>query len=293
MMTGTNSEALDFNSVQRGNAEMQRRCQGVIDACTYLGKANPIMSIHDIGAGGLSNGCPELVEATGGKFQLREVHNEEMSMNPMEIWCCEAQERYVLALRPEARFFFEELCRRELGELRRSYPVRGQVYARLSLRSEGAECFGSPAELYTTQLVMGESLNRRAIAVNDLYRRGNPNAPRWHELSDFTRRSNLAAADHLSVKLRLLGESTASKESFARAWERFSASEGAQRERFRRIEHARWMRFHLLNGWRYAPERDNTLRLHPLLLPFDRLSAEDQQKDDYSWEILRFGEDIL
>jgi phosphoribosylformylglycinamidine synthase len=113
MMTGTNSEALDFNSVQRGNAEMQRRCQGVIDACSYLGKANPIMSIHDIGAGGLSNGCPELVEATGGKFELREVHNEELSMNPMEIWCCEAQERYVLALRPEARFFFEELCRRE------------------------------------------------------------------------------------------------------------------------------------------------------------------------------------
>ena len=113
MMTGTNSAELDFNSVQRGNAEMQRRCQGVIDACTYLGRANPIMSIHDIGAGGLSNGCPELVEATGGRFELRKVHNEELSMNPMEIWCCEAQERYVLALRPEAKEFFEELCRRE------------------------------------------------------------------------------------------------------------------------------------------------------------------------------------
>ena len=113
MMTGTNSEALDFNSVQRGNAEMQRRCQGVIDACSYLGKANPILSIHDIGAGGLSNGCPELVEATGGKFQLREVHNEEKSMNPMEIWCCEAQERYVLALKPEAKEFFTNLCARE------------------------------------------------------------------------------------------------------------------------------------------------------------------------------------
>ena len=113
MMTGTNSEALDFNSVQRGNAEMQRRCQGVIDACSYLGKANPILSIHDIGAGGLSNGCPELVEATGGVFKLREVHNEERSMNPMEIWCCEAQERYVLALKPEAREFFERLCERE------------------------------------------------------------------------------------------------------------------------------------------------------------------------------------
>ncbi len=113
MMTGTNSEALDFNSVQRGNAEMQRRCQGVIDACSSLGKANPILSIHDIGAGGLSNGCPELVEATGGTFQLRAVHNEERSMNPMEIWCCEAQERYVLALKPSARGFFEALCARE------------------------------------------------------------------------------------------------------------------------------------------------------------------------------------
>ena len=113
MMTGTNSEALDFNSVQRGNAEMQRRCQGVIDACSSLGKANPILSIHDIGAGGLSNGCPELVEATGGAFELRKVHNEERSMNPMEIWCCEAQERYVLALKPEAKGFFEQLCARE------------------------------------------------------------------------------------------------------------------------------------------------------------------------------------
>ncbi|MBR1588059.1 MAG: phosphoribosylformylglycinamidine synthase [Kiritimatiellae bacterium] len=113
MMTGTNDEALDFNSVQRGNAEMQRRCQGVINACAAMGRRNPILSIHDIGAGGLSNGCPELVEATGGRFQLRKVHNEEPSMNPMEIWCCEAQERYVLALKPSARAFFEDLCARE------------------------------------------------------------------------------------------------------------------------------------------------------------------------------------
>ena len=113
MMTGTNDEALDFNSVQRGNAEMQRRCQGVINACAAMGRKNPVLSIHDIGAGGLSNGCPELVEATGGKFSLRTVHNEEPSMNPMEIWCCEAQERYVLALRRDARAWFEGLCARE------------------------------------------------------------------------------------------------------------------------------------------------------------------------------------
>jgi phosphoribosylformylglycinamidine synthase len=113
MATGSNDEALDFDSVQRGNAEMERRCQEVIDACVALGEANPILSIHDIGAGGLSNGCPELVEQTGAVFQLRAVHNQEPSMSPMEIWCCEAQERYVLAIEDADRARFEELCRRE------------------------------------------------------------------------------------------------------------------------------------------------------------------------------------
>ncbi len=113
MTSGTNEAKLDFDSVQRGNAEMQRRCQGVIDACVALGAGNPILSLHDIGAGGLSNGCPELVEATGADFELRKVHNEELSMSPMEIWCCEAQERYVLAIRAEDRVLFESFCDRE------------------------------------------------------------------------------------------------------------------------------------------------------------------------------------
>jgi len=113
MVTGSNDEALDFDSVQRGNAEMERRCQEVIDACVALGDKNPILSIHDIGAGGLSNGCPELVEKTGATFDLRVVHNEERSMSPMEIWCCEAQERYVLAIAPRNRALFEAFCERE------------------------------------------------------------------------------------------------------------------------------------------------------------------------------------
>jgi phosphoribosylformylglycinamidine synthase len=113
MTTGSNDEALDFDSVQRGNAEMERRCQEVIDACVALGGKNPILSVHDIGAGGLSNGCPELVEKTGATFELRAVHNEERSMSPMEIWCCEAQERYVLAVAPQDRALFEALCARE------------------------------------------------------------------------------------------------------------------------------------------------------------------------------------
>jgi phosphoribosylformylglycinamidine synthase len=113
MDTGSNAENLDFDSVQRGNAEMQRRCQEVISACIALGEENPILSIHDIGAGGLSNGCPELVEEVGATFWLRKVHNEEPSMSPMEIWCCEAQERYVLGVAAENLDRLLAVCARE------------------------------------------------------------------------------------------------------------------------------------------------------------------------------------
>ncbi|MEI6514737.1 MAG: phosphoribosylformylglycinamidine synthase, partial [bacterium] len=113
MGSGSNAENLDFDSVQRDNAEIERRCQEVINTCIALNDENPILSIHDIGAGGLSNGCPELVSETGGRFALRKIHNEEISMSPMEIWCCEAQERYVLAVAPEQLDRFMALCRRE------------------------------------------------------------------------------------------------------------------------------------------------------------------------------------
>ncbi len=110
---GSQSEALDFDSVQRGNPEMERRCQQVIDGCIALGADNPMLSIHDIGAGGLSNGLPELVEATGGRFHLRNIHNEDSSMSPMEIWCNESQERYVMAVMPDRIEAFQALCERE------------------------------------------------------------------------------------------------------------------------------------------------------------------------------------
>ncbi|TVP75429.1 MAG: phosphoribosylformylglycinamidine synthase [Puniceicoccaceae bacterium] len=110
---GSQSEALDFDSVQRGNPEMERRCQQVIDGCIALGAENPMLSIHDIGAGGLSNGLPELVEATGGRFHLRKIHNEDRSMSPMEIWCNESQERYVMGIMPDRLADFEALCERE------------------------------------------------------------------------------------------------------------------------------------------------------------------------------------
>ena len=100
MATGTNTADLDFDSVQRGNAEIQRRAQEVIDRCWQLGSANPILSIHDVGAGGLSNALPELVHGggAGARFDLRAIPSEEPGMAPREIWCNEAQERYVLAI---------------------------------------------------------------------------------------------------------------------------------------------------------------------------------------------------
>jgi phosphoribosylformylglycinamidine synthase len=115
MSSGTNAEALDFDSVQRANAEMQRRCQEVIDACWRLGEANPILSIHDVGAGGISNALPELAHAggVGAHFHLRKVPSEEPGMSPREIWSNESQERYVLAIAPESLRMFQAFCERE------------------------------------------------------------------------------------------------------------------------------------------------------------------------------------
>ena len=115
MSSGASSEALDFASVQRGNAEMQRRCQEVIDRCWAMDDNNPILSIHDVGAGGLSNAVPELVNdaGRGGRFELRAVPNDEPGMSPMQIWCNESQERYVLAVDAERLEEFQALCERE------------------------------------------------------------------------------------------------------------------------------------------------------------------------------------
>ena len=100
MASGTSQEELDFASVQRGNPEIQRRCQEVIARCTALGSDNPILSIHDVGAGGLSNAIPELLEdgGAGAVLELRRIPNDEPGMSPMQIWSNEAQERYVLAV---------------------------------------------------------------------------------------------------------------------------------------------------------------------------------------------------
>jgi phosphoribosylformylglycinamidine synthase len=115
MASGSNTAELDFDSVQRGNPEIQRRAQEVITHCVALAGGNPILAIHDVGAGGISNAFPELVHGAecGARFDLRQVPLEETGLAPKEIWCNESQERYVLAIGPESLPLFEEICRRE------------------------------------------------------------------------------------------------------------------------------------------------------------------------------------
>jgi phosphoribosylformylglycinamidine synthase len=145
MASGAGHEDLDFASVQRDNAEMERRCQEVIDRCWALGADNPIAFIHDVGAGGLSNALPELVNdgGRGGRFNLRAVPNAEPGMSPLEIWCNEAQERYVLAIPSAKMDTFAEFCRRE----RCPFAVVGEATEERRLVLEDPHFNNSPIDL--------------------------------------------------------------------------------------------------------------------------------------------------
>jgi phosphoribosylformylglycinamidine synthase len=145
MASGSSSSDLDFASVQRGNPEMERRCQEVIDRCCALGDDNPILLIHDVGAGGLSNALPELIHDanTGGTIQLRNVLRADSGMSPLEIWCNEAQERYVLGIQADQLADFEALCVRE----RCPYALVGRSQSGDQLLVEDAHFDNAPVDL--------------------------------------------------------------------------------------------------------------------------------------------------
>lgn len=127
--SGEGSAELDFDSVQRGNPEMERRAQMVINACCALNDTNPIAMIHDVGAGGLSNALPELVKDAGygGQFELRQIESADSSMSPLQIWCCEAQERYVLCVNEEGLNKFINICSKYSRWLRLVYTLTSQI----------------------------------------------------------------------------------------------------------------------------------------------------------------------
>ena len=145
MASGSSTEDLDFASVQRQNPEIERRCQEVIDQCWQLEQNNPIDFIHDVGAGGLSNAFPELAKdgGCGATFELREIPNDEPGMSPLEIWCNESQERYVLAIAPESLPVFEQICQRE----RCPYAVVGTATEEMALRVDDRIFKNSPVDL--------------------------------------------------------------------------------------------------------------------------------------------------
>ena len=143
--SGDQSQELDFASVQRANPEMQRRAQEVINSCINLGNKNPIVSIHDIGAGGLSNGIPELVNDSqkGANLQLRSIPNDETKMSPLEIWCNESQERYVLAIKKESVDLFSQICIKE----RAPFAVLGNATDNQHLTLEDSQFNNKPIDL--------------------------------------------------------------------------------------------------------------------------------------------------
>ncbi|WP_426207282.1 phosphoribosylformylglycinamidine synthase [Providencia sp. PROV272] len=145
MASGQSDADLDFASVQRDNPEMERRCQEVIDNCWQLGENNPILFIHDVGAGGLSNAMPELVSdgGRGGCFELRKILNDEPGMSPLEVWCNESQERYVLAVAPEQMALFTVICERE----RAPFAVIGEATEQRELVLKDAHFNNQPIDM--------------------------------------------------------------------------------------------------------------------------------------------------
>lgn len=169
--SGAGAEDLDFASVQRENPEMQRRCQEVINHCNALGEATPIISIHDIGAGGLSNAVPEIIHDCdrGGQFELRYVQNADPGMSPMQIWCNEAQERYVVAIKPESLDLFKSFCEREHC----LYAVIGKAAEQEHLQLNDALLASKPVDLPMSVLFgkppkMHRKVNHRKQSVHDL-----------------------------------------------------------------------------------------------------------------------------
>jgi phosphoribosylformylglycinamidine synthase len=153
MDQGTSHEDLDFASVQRGNPEMERRCQEVIDRCWAHGEANPILAIHDVGAGGLSNALPELVNDSerGARFELRAIPNDAPGMSPLELWCNESQERYVIAVDPARLPELEAICSRE----RCPMAVLGEATEARHLRVDDATLGEAPIDV-PLDLILGK-----------------------------------------------------------------------------------------------------------------------------------------
>ena len=178
-----------------------------------------------------------------------------------------------------------------LHQLRKYFPIKGAVHLRAARDIPGETVFGMTRHIYTADLVMGTQLTETARLMHQIYAdSADYEVPAWEDLSDFLQLSNIAAADHLLTKVRLLLEDDSitalNKAVCTKAYEIYEAARNTDAERYRETEHLRWMRFHSLYNWDYAPVRDNAARLHPLMQPYHQLPREEQLKDDYAWELM-------
>ena len=179
--------------------------------------------------------------------------------------------------------------------LRTYYPVSGKIFVRLfqAVEEPGMIVFGSDEDLYEPENVMNNTLVSLGIRVNELYRT-KYGGKTWEELSEFHRQSSIASADHLAVKASILLKETIrrrlSREDSRRAFEVYRKTAAQDHDLYRSIEHMRWMRFHTIYNWKFSEKRDNALRRHNLILPYEELTLRDQEKDDDAWLLLgEFG----
>ena len=236
------------------------------------------------GAAGFAALHPELVRALDGedKTEDRLVLHEDAWTQAGALLA--GADRIILCFEDDRANF-------EAYEKLKSWlPTAAAIHLRLEDDLPDAVCFGSREESMRPEFVMKDALNRQAIVMNEIYNEGAAHPVAWGELSPFLRQSNIAAADHLIVKLRfLLGDESLTELSSAllrRAYERFCELYARDPDLLQEMEHRRWMRFYQMYNWRWGPERDDARRIHPLLLPYAELSDEVRRKDAYAWEML-------
>lgn len=242
------------------------------------------ISYHVFGdSAGFRKSHPEIIKALSGSKDDDSLllHDESWEEHPDlirsadRIIICEDDDKNCLSI---------------YNEISKWFPTAAAIHVRLSADYEQVTGFGSCSKTFTLKSIIRDDINILAVTLNDIYCK-NANIPsEWNDLSDFKKRSNIAAADHMIVKIRfLLGDDTITElteENCQKAYQLFLDADPERRDICRNMEHRRWMRFYQMYNWVFASKRDDLMRKHPLLLPYSELSEEEKEKDAYAWEML-------
>ena len=227
---------------------------------------------------------PEIVAALDGS----QPAEDRLIIHP-ECWM-QARSLFLSADRVILCFDDDSENLRICTELKSWFTSPAVIHVKLRDPVPGIESIGGRSEFATPEYVMKDELKHRAILMNEIYNEGAEHPVPWRELSPFLQQSNIATADHLIVKARyLLNDDSLCElcaEDCARAYARYLELYPSQTDLLQDMEHRRWMRFYQMYNWQYAPQRNNALRRHPLLLPYEQLDPEDRVKDAYAWEML-------